>query len=411
MHPWMFVRELETLETEGMERVLERLEAGGIRAIVLGDLWFKDGTPAFAPRLEQYRGLRRQPPLLPPGAEGRARLVERAIALARERGFAVYLHDWGQCGSEGMNDPESPAYAAARTRDTLEHFPAVTGFITDGPEWGYEIEPGNRQDLFSPFTRHDRGRAREWGFDEEALEAGRSWFWSMLQGLTPAHTELLLAGERGFFDGADALLAGPEFLQWLGFRERSVRNWVGALHNAVKEMDPDVRVACGPRTAAFAPLAGYNLRLLGQVTDFLCPKLYFWMHGFDGLKGTVHRWARTLVEWNEGLSEESALRFVYSLFGFTLPGVTVLADLERPLTRDFFRTVVPGEIAKAAARAGDATRLQPWMGLHHGGVRISTAELEWLLHAVAESRLPGIIYWHYEDMQPKEWALLQRHIR
>jgi hypothetical protein len=72
--------------------------------------------------------------------------------------------------------------------------------------------------------------------------------------------------------------------------------------------------------------------------------------------------------------------------------------------------VVPGEIARAVLRAGDPARLHPWMGLHHGGVRISTSELEWLLDAIDASPLTSLIYWHYEDMQPAEWELLQRYV-
>ena len=62
-----------------------------------------------------------------------------------------------------MNDPQSSGYAVARTLDALRHFPGINGFITDGPEWGYEIEPGNRQSMFAPFSEWDEQRAEELG--------------------------------------------------------------------------------------------------------------------------------------------------------------------------------------------------------------------------------------------------------
>lgn len=410
MRIWMFVRELKTLEAEGIESILDRLGGLGVSAIVVGDLWFEDGAPAFEPNLSHYQGLVRRPAAFPARSAARAEAVARSIRLARERGFEVYLHDWGHISaSEGMNDPQSSAYAAARTRDTLEHFPEISGFITDGPEWGYEIEPGNRQYAFRPLTRDDRARAQEWGFDYHDLETGAGRFRTFLGSFSPERVDLLRAARPGLFDAADLFSADPEMAAWLSFRQRSVQEWVGVLHQAVKSIDENVQVACGPRTSAFAPLAGYNLRRLTEVTDFLCPKLYFWMHGYDGLKGTVDRWARTLIEWNAGLTETQALGVLFRLFGFTLPGVNTLADLEKPLTRDFFRSAVPSEIAKAVFRAGDASRLQPWVGLHHGGTRISSEELEWLFEAVAESPLPGLIYWHYEDMQPDDWSVLQRY--
>jgi hypothetical protein len=410
MRVWTFVRELETLETEGIDRILDRLEIGKVQAIVLGDLWFKDGTPAFDPDPAKYRSSSKRPAALPARTAARARTIEAAIETARARGFEVYLHDWGQLSAgEGMNDPDSTAYAAARTLDTLAHFPQISGFITDGPEWGYEIEPGNRQYAFRPLTRHDRNRAQEWGYDYHSLETGAGRFRTFLGSFSQERVDLLRTTRPGLFDAADLFSADPEMAGWLSFRQRSVREWVKVLFDTVKNVDRRVTVACGPRTSAFAPLAGYNLRHLMEVTDFLCPKLYFWMHGFDGLRGTVDRWARTLMEWNPGLGEGAALGVVFRLFGFNLPGVSGLADLERPLTREFFRTVVSSEIAKGVFRSGDASRLQPWVGLHHGGARISTEELRWLLDAVAESPLSGLIYWHYEDMQPEEWALLQTY--
>jgi len=406
----MFVRELKTFETEAFEGILDRLQTGGVTAIVVGDLWFEDGTPAFDPDLSYYEGLARRPSPLPTRSVARGEAVARAIRSARDRGLEVYLHDWGhQASGEGLNDAESSAYAVARTQDTLAHLPEISGFITDGPEWGYEIEPGNRQYAFKPLTRHDRVRAQEWGFDYHALETGAGRFRTFLGSFSPQRVDLLRSARPGLFDAADLFSADPEMAAWLSFRQRSVREWVGGLHGAVKAVNPTVKVACGPRTAAFAPLAGYNLRHLMEVTDFLCPKLYFWMHGYDGLKGTVDRWTRTLMEWNVGLTETQALGVLYRLFGFNLPGVSTLADLERPLSRDFFRTTVASEIAKVVFRAGDESRIQPWVALHHGGSRISSQELEWLVEAVAESPLSGLIYWHYDDLQPEDWDVLQRY--
>lgn len=406
----MFVRNLETLEREGMPAVLDRLEAAGIRNVVLGDLWFADGTPAFAPNPDRYRGLKHAPPALPAGSEGRAATVAAAVRLARERGFGVYQHDWGHTAAgDGMNDPESSAYAAARTLDTLDHFPEISGFITDGPEWGYEIEPDHRQNLFRPFSRHDLRRAEDQGYDVETLVSGVSKFRNELRHLSPERVRLLLGGGTGFFDTVDWIMTRPAFLDWMRFREQSVGEWVGSLYATVKSVNSRVEVACGPRTAAFAPLAGYNFRLLRELTDFMCPKLYFWAHGIDGLKGTVYRWAKTLCYWNPHLAEPQAIECVNRMFGFTLPGVRVLADLERPLSREFYEVLVPGEISKIVLRAGTARVIRPWVGLHHGGVRLSADELDWTLAALDASPVTELIYWHYEDMQPAEWEVLRRY--
>ena len=88
----------------------------------------------------------------------------------------------------------------------------------------------------------------------------------------------------------------------------------------------------------------------------------------------------------------------------------VLGDLSEPLTPEFFGRTVPAEIAKMIHRCGGPESLRPWLGLHHGGVRISTTELEQLMDAVTNNGLQSIIYWHYSDMTEEEWSILQRHI-
>jgi hypothetical protein len=90
--------------------------------------------------------------------------------------------------------------------------------------------------------------------------------------------------------------------------------------------------------------------------------------------------------------------------------VSSLETLSRPLNRAFFEETVPGEIAKMIYRAGDAIRLKPWVGLHHGGVRITADELTLLLQAIAGSGLQSLIYWHYSDMTEEEWRILQRFV-
>ena len=63
----------------------------------------------------------------------------------------------------------------------------------------------------------------------------------------------------------------------------------------------------GPRSAAFAPLCGYDFAALAGFIDVLLPKHYFWHRGFDGLYGTVARYVETLCAWNPEMSEPSAL--------------------------------------------------------------------------------------------------------
>jgi len=208
----------------------------------------------------------------------------------------------------------------------------------------------------------------------------------------------------------DLLLQAPEEFDLIRFRTDCIQEYVGAFYGCVKKLGADLELACGPRTSAFAPLTGYNYRRLQEVTDFFCPKLYFWQHGVDGLKGTLFRYAKTMMEWSEDPDEGLALRFAEWLFDLPMPGVASLEDLSQPLSAEFIQKTVPAEIAKMIHRSGGADVLRPWLGLHHGGVRISTTELEQLLEVVADSGLGSMIYWHYSDMTEEEWTILKGYI-
>ena len=90
--------------------------------------------------------------------------------------------------------------------------------------------------------------------------------------------------------------------------------------------------------------------------------------------------------------------------------LVTLEALSEPLNAAFFKETVPGEIAKMIFRTGSVERLKPWVGLHHGGVRITTDELRLLLEAVAGSGLQSFIYWHYSDMTEDEWRVLREYV-
>ena len=415
--PFMFIGDIQAFEKEGADHVLTRLWEGGIRELVLGDLVLSSGDvkgPAFEPSRDHYSGIDGEPPALPEALAGSAAIFRDAIKAASDRGFKLYLHDWGQGaglpGRAGLNDPEQVRYGLARTRDTYEQFPELNGFILDGPEYGYEIEPGHRSDVFAGLQPADEDKARQLGYDVESLRAAPARLKAALQSLGAEGMRRFTESHRGLFDSVDLLLQAPEVFDLIRFRTDCIQEYVGAFHSCVKELGADLELACGPRTSAFAPLTGFNYRRLQEVTDFFCPKLYFWQHGVDGLKGTLYRYAKTMMEWSGDPDEGLALRFAEWLFDLPMPGVASLEDLSQPLSAEFIQETVPAEIAKMIHRSGSAEVLRPWLGLHHGGVRISTAELQQLLDVVAHSGLHSMIYWHYSDMTEAEWAILKGYI-
>jgi hypothetical protein len=222
--------------------------------------------------------------------------------------------------------------------------------------------------------------------------------------------ERLVEAPVGAFDPVDLLMWEPDLFDWLRFKTESILDLLRGMRAGIRGIDPRLHLACGPRTAAFAPLTAYNFRRLNDVTDFICPKFYFWMHGIDGMKGTAYRWAKTFIDWHAWMSEALALKLVYKIFGFTLPGVDRLDDLSKPLSGTFFTETVAGELSKAILRVGDVGRIRPWVGLHHGGVRMDASEMRPILDVMEQGGLKSYIHWHYSDMQPVEWEIVKAFV-
>ena len=174
-------------------------------------------------------------------------------------------------------------------------------------------------------------------------------------------------------------------------------------------MDRPVKLGLGPRTAAFAPLCGYDFARLAEFIEVLLPKHYFWHRGFDGMIGTVSRYVETLCDWNPGLSDQDALAFVRALFGLELPGVADRRDLETALQPAFYEEVVRRETERALAVVDDPERIVPWVDAGrapHDGDPMPAADLHRLLAAAQEAGLQRFLYHHHGNLTAGEWTVI-----
>ena len=431
MKLWMDVmRDLEHL-MEDHERIFDAWEEGGVDGLVIGPLTFNtpkllpgikplaaDGPPAatFDPNPDVYRNLDVKPPPAPePFPEKRAQL-ERTLEAAKERGISVWIFQAASGGADiggghiFCNDKSRNAMCA-RMIDTLEHYPMADGAIMDGPEWGYEIAPhhqDHRSFIFHDLPESVSGFCAELGYDYAALVAAKDRLFDSLHNLDPRRIRLHADG--GLMGALQLFGSDPDLTAWFRFRVEALTLFFKRVRECLsEEMSRPIKLGVGPRSAAFAPLCGYDFAQLAGFMDVLLPKHYFWQRGFDGLVGTVFRYVETICEWNPGLADEDALCVVKALFGISLPGVQNRADLEHALTPEFYDEIVTQETKRALAVVDDPDRIVPWLDVGrapHDGDPMSADDLRQLLTAAQKSGLQRFLYHHHGNLTSGEWSVI-----
>jgi len=434
MKLWMDVmRDLESV-MDDHERILDAWAEGGVDGVVFGPLVFgaaklaqkahsaPSGEPvavAYDPNPAVYERLGVDPPEAPEHKlPAKRALLEKTMSAAKDRGMQVYcMYANGGAGPGGpghrLHDDKTLAATVARMVDTLEHFPMADGAVMDGPEWGYEIAPhhmDHRSYIFHDLPDSVSPMAKDLGYDYEAMVAAKDRLLDLFHNLDPVR---IRSHAGGGLVGAHRMLgADADLMAWLSFRVDSITRYYRRIREGIAaNLDRPVRLGCGPRSAAFAPLCGYDFVELAQFMDFLLPKHYFFHRGFDGFIGTVYRYSQTLREWNPQVSVSDTLDIVQALFGISLPGVDDdMLDFEGALCPEFFEQVVTQETRRAlAAVEGDAERIVPWLDtgrFPHDGDPMSSRDLKLLLDAAGAAGLQRFNYHHQGNLSAGEWTVL-----
>ncbi len=433
MKLWMDIqRDLEGVMYDH-ERILDAWREGGVDGVVFGPLVFgqqkltqnaqalpSEGpvAPTYDPNPAVYARLGVEAPAPPEHTlpEKRA-LLEQTMSATKDRGMQVYImYADGGAGPGGpgyyLHDPQTLASRVARMVDTLEHYPMADGVVMDGPEWGYEMAPhhmDHRSYFFNDLPESVAPMAKDLGYDYAAMVAAKDRLLALFHDLDPKR---IRSNARGGLVGAHRMLgADGDLMAWLSFRVDSLtRYFRGVREGVAAHLDRPVRMGCGPRSAAFAPLCGYDFVDLAEFMDFLLPKHYFFHRGFDGFVGTVYRYAQTLTEWNPGLAVADALEVVQALFGISLPGVgDDMLDFESALSPEFFEQVVTQETQRAIAAVDDPERIVPWLDtgrFPHDGDPMSARDLKMLLDAADAAGLRRFNYHHQGNLSAGEWIVI-----
>lgn len=413
---WMGVgRPLEAL-IENYQQVFDGLQAGGVTGVVVVRLFFSssDGKAlsvrTFTPNPRIYRKLGVEPPA-PPSEElpEKRRLLEATLNEAKRRGLAIYVlgpedtrhslpspkvrHHRVNKGHDLVSE-ESLLAKAAHVQDVMEQYPMVTGGVLDGPEFGYEIEPGHRSYIFDDLPEGLRPKAKELGYDFDALVAAKDRFFERLHALKSPDLDLR----------SDA-----DLQTWLKFRRDVLMNYYERLRKAIATSARPIKMGVGSRSPCFAFLTGSDLPALARLYDFILPKHYFFHRGYDGLYGTVGRYLQTLTSWNPGLADADALKVVEALFGLRMPWIRSRFDLDLGFPPEFFESVVKNETRRALAMVPDPSQVIPWIDAGrepHDGDPLPANDVYRILKASHEAGLRRFAYHNENHLTKGEWAVI-----
>ena len=432
MNLWMDVmRDLESV-MDDHERILDGWAEGGVDGVVFGPLVFGTNrllqgakaiesgqvvADAYDPNPAVYKRMGVEAPAAPEHKlpEKRA-LLEKTMVAAKDRGMEVYIMyaDSGAGpGGDGyyMNDEKTIRSRVARMVDVLEHFPMADGAVMDGPEWGYEIAPHHmnyRSYFFNDLPEALAPMAADLSYDYGAMVAGKDRLLELFHSFDPDRIRLHAKG--GLVGTYQLFGSDPDVMAWLAFRVESLTGYFRQIREGLADgLDRKVKLGCGPRSAAFAPLCGYDFAQLAQFMDFLLPKHYFFHRGFDGFIGTVHRYCETLCEWNPKLEVADALSVGEALFGIVMPGVEDMVGFESALNPEFFEQVVTLETKRALAAVDDPNRIVPWLDtgrFPHDGDPMSARDLQMLLDTAEAAGLQRFNYHHQGNLSPGEWVVI-----
>ena len=432
MNLWMDVmRDIEHLMGD-YQRIFDGWQEGGVTGMVIGPPVFhaeqltsgttkvpreKPPVPIFDPNHEVYRRFGVEPPPDPEEKDpGQRALLREALQAAKDRGFCIFFFQ-AQVGAgpggtgHALFDPKSRAATSARITDCLEQYPMVDGAIMDGPEWGYEISAGHmdhRSYIFNDLPEDVRDGCSQLGYDYEALVAAKDRLFDRLHRLEAKQIGLHAGG--GFLGAFHLLGSDPGVAAWMAFRADSLTKFFRTLKEELADKaNRPIQLGVGPRTAAFAPLCGYDFARLGQFMDLLLPKHYFWHRGFDGLVGTVDRYVETLCQWNAGLCDADALKVIEALFGLSLPAMETRSDLDQAHTPAFWWEIVGQETRRALAAVEDPLRIVPWVDAGprpHDGDPICADDLRRLLQSAEDAGLQRFLYHHHGNLTPAEWTVM-----
>ncbi len=408
------------------QRTFEAWADGGVRGIVVGPLRFFQEVPqyemsyqyqyagarfpTFPPDPKVYKAYGVAPPPEEPRDPSKEKQLQAMLDDAASRGWEILLFGSGQiAGARPLEeDPFGVVGFAASVQDTMNAFPQAQGIVTDGPgEQSYELTFHHGGEVFE-IPEDRKARLAHLDIDIARMERGAACFRNRFQHLTSAMVRYYSPG--GTLGGLALFDLNEDALYWLRTRQEVTVRYMAALRRQIGGLDRKVKLGGIPRTAAFSLLTTQDYLKMNPYFDYVFPKHYFWNRGFDGMYGTIARWARQIGEWNPGLTEEECFTVIKSWFGIELPGIHSVADMDLVGFPDaFFSEVVYSETRRALDAIGDANKVIAWIstGRHpHAGDPMAGGDLYRILVASRRAGLKRFVYHPDPDLGAPEWSII-----
>lgn len=399
MQCWIFVFNPLERYMSNYKKIFDAWEEGGVRGIVVGRMFFMNDDDTRVPAVPQdpkvYSDLGLDAPEEAPRDKEKENALSEMLDDARSRGWHIMVFDSG---------------TTAHVQSLINRYPQVHGVITDGPgENHYELAWHHGGELFQ-VRDGERSQFSEQGFDIDRIERGIAHLRDRFHNLTPDMVRY--HAEGGTFGGLILFDINEDALYWLRARqEKSINSWKQA-RESLDKVDRYVELGGIPRITSWSSLTGQNYQKMPQYFDYIFPKHYYWHRGFDGLYGTVERWIQKFIEWNPSLSEKDAFLLIKSLFGFQLPGINSLYDLEMGFPEEFFTEFVYGETLRALDAIKDVDKTIFWVStgrFPHAGDPMTARDLEGILRATQAAGGTKFLFHPDPDLGASEWTVISEY--
>jgi hypothetical protein len=426
--PWIFLRAPLEKWMADYRRTFDAWADGGVRGIAIGYMEFlqPDGStiPSFPADPKVYESFGVAPPTwdaapgsLPAGENRVARDREKERRLqamlddAARRGWQIlmFLRPLRRASEPPSEDPFSAASFGASVQDMMNAYPQARGVIIDGVGGRtYELEFPQRRNLFQ-IDDLEKPQFAALGIDIGRLERGAAHLDARFHQLTPSLVRYY--SPAGVLAGLALFDLDEDALYWLRKRQEASLAYMAALRKQIDRLNRKIEMGTIPRAPVFSLLSSQDYQKMHPYFDYIFPKHYFWLRGYDGLYGTVARWVRTIHEWNPSLSETDCFAVAEAWFGIALPGIRSLADMELGFPEEFFSKVVYSETRRALEAVGDPNKVIAWVQTGqrpHGGDPMTEGDLHHILTASQRAGLRRFIYHpvYGHDLSAGEWSVI-----